>query len=154
MHEIVHSWNQRQILRRLVPMVAYFENLQKIFRLAGGQIQCLLATRKMTPKIHQKKNQRDLNAWEQPSLDFFSENSNKVPLWNTLRLVFQNFVSNSRLRWKNRVAYKKNVYTPIHLSKSKIVAPFNAWVRSTPLLELRCFVTSADEEYFFICVLI
>ena len=34
-----------------------------------------------------KKNQRDLNAWEQPSVDFFSENSNKVPLWNTLLYI-------------------------------------------------------------------
>ena len=59
--------------------ITYFENLQKILRLAGGQIQWLPVTRKMTPKIHQK-NQRDLNAWEQPSVDFFSENSNKVPI--------------------------------------------------------------------------
>ena len=48
--------NQRQILRRLVPNIAYFKNLQKILRLAGGQIQWLPATREMTPKIHQKKS--------------------------------------------------------------------------------------------------
>ena len=40
----------------------------------------------MTPKIHQK-NQRDLNAWEQQSVDFFSVNSNKVPIRNTLILT-------------------------------------------------------------------
>ena len=50
-------------------LITYFENLQKILRLAGGQIQWLPATRKMDPKFHQK-NQRDLsNAWEQPSVD-------------------------------------------------------------------------------------
>ena len=31
-----------------------------------------------------KKNQHTYNAREQPSVDFLSENSNKVPLWNTL----------------------------------------------------------------------
>ena len=52
----------------MVPNIAYYENLQKILRLAGGQIQWLPATRKITPKNHQK-NQHDLIAWEQPSVD-------------------------------------------------------------------------------------
>ena len=38
----------------------------------------LPATRKMTLKIHQKIS--DLNAREQPSVDFYSENSKKVLL--------------------------------------------------------------------------
>ena len=51
----LYFWNQRQILRRLVYNIAYFENLQKILKLAGGQIQWLPATRKVTPKTNQKK---------------------------------------------------------------------------------------------------
>ena len=43
----------------LVPNIAYFEKLEKILRLAGGQI----------PLKFTKKNQCDLNAWEQPSVD-------------------------------------------------------------------------------------
>ena len=83
MHKIIHFWNQRQILRRLVYNIAYFENLKKILRLAGGQITMAPSAMKMTSKNHQKKSLCVLYQGAQICA-FPTQNSKKVPLWNTL----------------------------------------------------------------------
>ena len=100
MHEIIHFWNQRQILRRLVYNTAYFENLQKILRLAGGQITMASGAMKMTSKNHQKKSRCVLCEGAQICA-FPTQNSKKVPLWNTLQRI--SFVFYSNIWFKNDI---------------------------------------------------